>query len=73
MLATLQHKQEFSLIQVVDIITVVSWESFDDTYIQGNNSATDFSIKAEVENERRLGINTCGPDIDDIELNITTQ
>jgi len=49
------------------------WEDFDDTYIQGNNTATDFSIKAEVSNttEGQSGYGGhVGPDIDDIELNI---
>lgn len=48
------------------------WEDFDDTYIQGSNSATDFSIKAEVENTVMTGSTYShrGPDIDSIELNI---
>ena len=45
------------------------WEDFDDTYIQGTNTATDFSIKAEVENTVMTGSTGGhkGPDIDDIE------
>ena len=48
------------------------WEDFDDTYIQGSNSATDFSIKAEVNNVKVTGSTGghWGPDIDSIELNI---
>ena len=48
------------------------WEDFDDTYIQGSNSATDFSIKAEVNNVKVTGSTSghWGPDIDSIELNI---
>jgi len=48
------------------------WEDFDDTYIQGSNSATDFSIKAEVNNVKVTGSTSghWGPDIDSIELNV---
>ena len=48
------------------------WVDYDDTYIQGTNTATDFSIKAEVSNDTSnyTGSAHLGPDIDDIELNI---
>ena len=45
------------------------YTNYTDTYIQGANSSTDFSIKAGVHNtNNRSG--HYGPDIDDIELNI---
>jgi len=51
-----------------------AWEDFDDTYIQGTNTATDFSIGVEVSNDVHGGnwhqSIHYGPDIDDIELNI---
>jgi hypothetical protein len=49
-----------------------TWEDYDDTYIQGTNTATDFSIEVSVENDTSnyIGHAHLGPDIDDIELNI---
>jgi hypothetical protein len=50
------------------------WEVFDDTYIQGSNSATDYSIRAEFQTIA-VNWNTGtqkhrGPDVDDIMLKI---
>ena len=50
-----------------------TWSDYDDTYIQGTNTADDFSIEVEISTETTSLPNYTGhlgPDIDDVELNI---